>query len=182
MRRLCEDDEALYCGLYTNADTMRFICAPFFPARATRIFGNIIARSRLSPVGPVYFALLDKATQSAVGLCVIQKPDAEMSRAEVGMMLKSEARGQGYASEAIAALVGTAFSTLPIDTVWVQYHPANTAAERLFIGLGFLPAADVAIGDVHHAQRTRAMLRSAWGALNSVNARGEDNVECHQFS
>jgi RimJ/RimL family protein N-acetyltransferase len=124
----------------------------------------------------------ERTTQRAIGLCAIQEPDAKMQRAEAGMMLKPDAWRQGYATEAFAALVSTAFFTLPIDTVWVQYHPANTAAERLFIGLGFLPVTDVAIGDVHHAQRTRAMLRSAWSVLNSANARGKDYVERHQLS
>jgi RimJ/RimL family protein N-acetyltransferase len=181
MRRLNESDEALYCGLYTDAETMRFVTTPWSRERATRNFRNVLARS-LQASGPKYFAMLDKASQQSIGLCAIQQPDAEMQRAEVGMMLKSEAWGQGHATEAFAALVTTAFSTLPIDTVWVQYHPANTAAERLFIGLGFLSAADVAIGDVHNAQRTRTMLRSAWGAFNSETTRGEDYVERHQLS
>jgi RimJ/RimL family protein N-acetyltransferase len=181
MRRLCESDESLYCDLYTDADTMRFICAPWSRERAARNFRKVLARS-LQPSSPKYFAMLDRASQRCIGLCAIQQPDAEMQRAEVGMMLNSDARGQGYATEAFAALITTAFLALPIDTVWVQYHPANTAAERLFIGLGFLPAADAAIGDLHRAQRTRTMLRSAWSALNSANTRGEDNVERHQFS
>jgi ribosomal-protein-alanine N-acetyltransferase len=181
VRRLCADDEGLYCGLYTDAETMRFVSAPWSLERAARNFRKVLARS-LQPRGAKYFAMLDKASQCSIGLCAIQRPDAEMRRVEAGMMLKCEARAQGYATEAFAALVTTAFSTLPIDTVWVQYHPANTAAERLFIGLGFLPAAGVAIGDVHHAQRTRTMLRSAWSALNSANTRGENNDERHQLS
>ena len=181
MRHLCAEDEALYCGLYTDAGTMRFIAEPWSMERAKRMFSKLIALSDARN-GPNYFAMLEKDTQRAIGLCAIQRPDAEMQRAEVGMMLNSDARGRGYATEAFAALMTEAFLALPIDTVWVQYHPANTAAERLFIGLGFLPATDVAIGDVHHAQCTRAMLRSAWGALNSVNARGKDNVERHQLS
>ena len=181
MRRLGPDDEALYCGLYTDAETMRFIAKPWSMERARRMFSKILALSN-APNEPKYFALLEQDTQRAIGLCAIQRPDAEMQAAEVGMMLNSAAWGRGYATEAFAALITTALLALPIDTVWVQYHPANTAAERLFIGLGFLPATDVAIGDVHHAQCTRTMRRSAWGALNSANARGKDNVERHQLS
>lgn len=181
MRRLNEGDEGLYCGLYTDAGTMRFIAEPWSKERAKRTFSKILVLSD-ARIGPNYFAVFEKSTQRSIGLCVIQRPDAQMRRAEVGMMLNSEARTQGYATEAFPALIATAFLALPIDTVWVQYHPANTAAERLFIGLGFLPATDVAIGDVHHAQRTRAMQRSAWSALNSVNTRGTDYVERHQLS
>ena len=180
-RRLCADDEALYCGLYTDAEAMRFICAPWSMERAQRMFGKMLALANVRN-GPKYFAMLEKGDRRSIGLCAIQRPDVKMQRVEVGMMLNSDARGQRYATDAFAVLITTAFLALPIDTVWVQYHPANTAAERLFIGLGLLPASDVALGDVHHAQRTRTMHRSAWGALNSVNARGRDYVERHQLS
>ena len=102
MRRLHEDDEALYCGLYTDAETMRFICAPLSPERAARSFRKVLA-SKTQANGPRYFAMFDKATQHVIGLCAIQQPDAEMQRAEVGMMLKSEARARGYATEALHA-------------------------------------------------------------------------------
>ena len=52
-------------------------------------------------------------------------------------MLVRSARRARYASEAISALIGTAFETLPIDTIWVQYRKANRGVARLFGALGF---------------------------------------------
>src|SRR5260221_13747987 len=89
IRRLVESDEALYCGLYTDAATMRYIGAPLSPERAMRSFRNALTWSNDQPTDPRLFAMIEKSTQRAIGLCAIQPFDAGTRRAEVGMMLKS---------------------------------------------------------------------------------------------
>jgi RimJ/RimL family protein N-acetyltransferase len=168
MRRLGESDEALYCGLYTDAETMRFICPPLSRERAARNFRKVLARS-LQPSGPKYFAMLDKASQRSIGLCAIQQPDAEMQRIEVGMMLKCEARAQGYATEALAALVTEAFLAFPIERVWVQYSPEHPAAERLTVSVGFTLCALADIREKRKANRVGIVERSFWLSNNTNN-------------
>ena len=172
--RLSEADEALYCELYSEADTMRYIGAPLSPERAARSFRRALARSNEQPSGPELFAIVEKSTQHAVGLCGVQPIDTAMRRAEIGILLNPEARGLGYAAEGLAALLLHAFSALPIDAVWVQYQSSNAAAERLFIGLGFLLQVDGEIGDACNARHVRSVHRSSWGSSTLHNNRGED--------
>lgn len=174
LSRLSEADEELYCELYSDADTMRYIGAPLSLERAVRSFRRTLARSDEQPSGPELFAIVEKSTLQAVGLCGVQPIDTAMRRAEIGILLNPEARRRGYATEGLAALMLHAFSALPIDAVWVQYQSSNAAAERLFTGLGFLPQVDGEIGDESHIRRVRSVHRSSWGSSTLHNKRGED--------
>jgi RimJ/RimL family protein N-acetyltransferase len=182
MRHLVENDEALYCDLYTDPDTMRYIGEPMSPERAARSFRKALAWSRQQPDEPQFFAIQEKATQQAIGLCAIQPFDADTRKVEIGMMLKPEARKQGYATEGLAALVTTAFSALPTEAVWVQYSPEHTAAERLVISVGFAQCADGEIGTVRGAKCVWSVGRSSWRSSNTTNHLGEDDVERDRVS
>jgi RimJ/RimL family protein N-acetyltransferase len=182
MRRLVENDEELYCGLYTDADTMRHIGVPLSPEQAARSFRKALTWSIKQLADPLLFAMLEKSTQLAIGLCAIQPFEATTRSAEIGMMLKSETRARGYATEGLAALVTVAFSALPIDAVWVQYSPEHTAAERLVIRVGFARCADTEIGNARSAKCVWSVDRSSWCSRGTTNNQGEDNVERDRIS
>jgi RimJ/RimL family protein N-acetyltransferase len=169
LRRLAAADEALYCGLYTDAETMHYIGAPLLPERAARSFRKALARAGRPASDPWFLSMIEKSTHNAVGLCGVQPYDVARRQVEIGILLNPEVRRLGYASEGLAALVTVAFSALPIDAVWVQYHPANADAERLFIGLGFLPRVDGEIGGECHTYRVRSVYRSSWGSSTLQN-------------
>lgn len=179
MRPLDARDETLYCGLYTDAETMRHICPPLSPERASRTFRKVIAAPR-PLTGPFLFAMLHKSDERAVGICAVVQVDVRRAHAEVGAMLQREAQGQGYASECLIGLGSIAFSALPINAIWVQYRPANAAAKRLFLGLGFVPQTDMAIIGEDSAQSICSVCRTEWGRAN--HNRGEKNVERHPVS
>lgn len=151
------------------------------PERAARIFRKAIARPG-NPADPQFFAMIEKTSQHAIGLCAIQPFDATTRRVEIGMMLKSESRARGYATEGLAALVTVAFSALPIDTVWVQYSPEHTAAERLVISVGFARCAEGEIGTVRGAKCVWSVDRSSWHSSGITNNQGEGNVERDRIS
>jgi RimJ/RimL family protein N-acetyltransferase len=173
LRPLMQADEALYRRLYTDADTMRHVGKPWSPERAARSFRRALAWSDDAASDPQFLAMIETSTQHAIGLCGVHPFDAAGRRAEVGILLVSESCRRGYASEGLAALVSHAFSALPIDTVWAQYHSQNVAAEQLFIGLGFLPQTDGEFGDECDGQRFRHVHRSIWCSPTLQNQRGE---------
>ena len=182
MRRLVESDEALYCSLYTDADTMRYIGEPMSPERAARSFRKALAWSKRQPNDPQFFAIQEKTTQQAIGLCAIQPFDADTQKVEIGMMLRPEARKQGYATEGLTALVTMAFLALPTDAVWVQYSPEHTSAERLVISVGFERCAEGEIGTVRGAKCVWSVDRSSWRSSYTTNHLGEDDVERDRVS
>jgi len=168
MRPLEPGDEALFIDLYTDAETMRYIGEPLSQERAMRSFRKALAKPSAQSSDLRFFAMLEKLTHRSIGMCAIQSFDIDTRRAEIGMMLKSEARGRRHATEALAALVTATFSVLPIDTVWVQYSPEHLAAERLVASIGFKRCADRGFDIEHGVRCVWSIDRSTWGLTNTT--------------
>jgi RimJ/RimL family protein N-acetyltransferase len=161
MRALSQCDQALFCRLYTDPESMRFIGRPFSQTRALAAFRSTLESLREGN-GACFFAIVPKASKRAVGLCAIQPVARTAQRAEIGIMLASEGRGLRYGAEAICGLATAAFRALPIDRLWVQYHPANMAAKLLFARLSFLPEPDARPRGVRRGQCIGVTQRSMW--------------------
>ncbi|MBS0461560.1 MAG: GNAT family N-acetyltransferase [Proteobacteria bacterium] len=164
LRPLCAADEAMYCGLYTDAETMAYICPPLSSQQAAC---NFHAALQASVADAGMFAIVEKATGSAIGVGGWQRPDLQRCHVEIGAMLLASARNQRYSIEAVAAIATLALATLPIDTVWVQYHPANVAAGRLCDRLGMRMSGNGAIKTAAPALIMRWVERSTWQCANS---------------
>ena len=179
LRPLAVQDQALFCDLYTDTETMRFIGQPLTPERAARSFLKAVAAWAEHPLGRVFLTVLEKATQRALGICAIVQFDMDVSRAEVGIMLKSEARSQGLAREGLGELVRQTFRMFPVATVWVECSTANPVVERMVSSIGFERDEGLASGPL--AKRIWSVHRASWRSTATPN-RGEDNVEGHQLS
>jgi len=160
MRPLAAHDESLYCDLYTDAETMRYICAPLTLKRAARTFRDAIV-SPPPPLGPVLFAMEERSARRTIGVCGLVQFDQTMSCAELGMILLPLERARGYATEILKALVGAAFASFPITRVWVQYAGAHVAAERLVVAVGFRRD-EASEAKEQRGNRVWAIERSAW--------------------
>jgi RimJ/RimL family protein N-acetyltransferase len=159
VRPLTAEYEAIYCFLYTDAETMRFIGAPLSPERAQRSFKKAVELAgRSPPIVQLFLAIIDKATRLPVGVCSIASFDQSRRAAEVGIMLKPEAQGLGIAREALSSLVDRAFSELPIDRVWAQIPQTHETAAKMLVKLGFSPAGN-RVADID------ARDRSIWVAV-----------------
>ncbi len=133
-------DEAPFCRLYGDAETMKFIARPLSRHAAARAFQAMLDSMRESAL-PLFLVIQERGHRHPVGFCGIQMPDQRMRGAEIGIVLDPAACRKGYGREVLGALVDLAFASLPIDCVWVQYRAVNSAAARLFAGAGFSPAA-----------------------------------------
>jgi len=176
-RPLDEQDEALFCDLYTDAGTMRHIAAPMSAGRAAGRFRSVLTSMRASAPERVFLALHARSRGDSLGLCGIARFDAPRERAEIGIILKPCARGQGLAREALSGLVSSTFARHAIREVWVAYAPANTPFERLAIGLGFSPCEDHAAFEAHTGKHARSIDRCDWNSRQTANQRGTDHVE-----
>jgi ribosomal-protein-alanine N-acetyltransferase len=174
VRPLRRRDATLFVSLYSDVETMRFIGRPLSKQEARASFEatleEIQTRKRLA-----FFAIVEKLRRP-IGFCSIQPPQPRARRAEIGLILMREARRRGFGAECARALIAAAFGALPIDTVWVQYRPANASAERLFGGIGFQPKVGPRPLNARPANRIRVMQRIAW-STSTTKRRGKHNVE-----
>jgi RimJ/RimL family protein N-acetyltransferase len=141
MRALRAQDADLYCGLYTDSDTMRFIGPPLSMQRAASSFKAAL-RSAAAPFdGPLFLVIIEPASQLSLGLCAIQQ--IFMRRAETGVLINPAARGRGIATESLRAVIEWGFLSLPVERIWVRCSVHNIGAQRLFrtVGLSLQPAA-----------------------------------------
>jgi len=137
MRPLAPQDSALYCHLYTDEETMRFIGAPMAPERAARSFGSALAGMNRDPIERMFLTVVEKASQQDVGICSLQNFDAERRSVQAGVMFVARARAQGYSKEAFIGLIQQVFAHLPVDELWVQFAADHIVVERAVISVGF---------------------------------------------
>jgi RimJ/RimL family protein N-acetyltransferase len=182
IRPLSECDETLYCDLFTDADTMRYIGPPMSPDRAVRSFHKAVALTRGRPAQRLFFSVAVRSAQRKIGICSIQQIDPIRRRAEAGIVLKSFARAQGFSREILPALVGQALATLPVDEVWTQYAADHSKAERLVVAAGLSRCfAPEAYGEGPD-KRVWSAHRNSWGQSVSANRRGDEDVKFHGIS
>lgn len=98
--------------------------------------------------------LVRPADGALLGDCSLFSFDKESRRAEVGYMLARSAWGQGYAYEAVSALLDWGFDALRLNRVEADIDPRNTASSRLLGRLGF---------------REEGLLRERWIVAGEVS-------------
>lgn len=163
MRPLSKGNAALYCHLYGDPDTMRFVGRPLSRERAERSFRNALASLDCRPVERLFLAIVEKASQEAIGISALQDLDAPRRRMQAGIMLVSGSRGRGFGKEVLGALVTHAFAVFPVDEVWVQHVAANSMAESLPINLGFSRNFDTADYGEESGTCIWSVDRETWG-------------------
>jgi len=144
MRPLGPQDSPLFCHLFTDEETMRFIGAPMAPERAARSFSSALAGMSRDPVERLFLTVVEKASNQDVGICSLQSFDAQRRSVQAGVMFIAPARAQGYAKEAFTGLIQQVFAHLPVDELWVQFATEHVVVERGVLSVGFERRRDVA--------------------------------------
>lgn len=137
LRPMAEADAALYVRLYGDAGVMRLVAAPLSPEAAQRAFGLALAQARATPPRACYWICHARDRREDAGLLALLHDRARPGLAEVGILLLAEAQGQGYATEAIAALADHAFAGPGLQRLWTRHARDNQAVTGLMQALGF---------------------------------------------
>ena len=137
MRALQAADETLYCHLYGDAETMRFIGAPLSPERAVSSFRSALAGMQRDPIERLFLTVVAKAARNGIGICSLQNFDAQRRSVQAGVMFVAGARAQGYSKEGFIGLIQQVFALLPVDELWVQFAAGHVAVERAVTSVGF---------------------------------------------
>ena len=110
---------------------------PFPGERAQEIVSSAIGLG--GPVdGHWWTAAIELAGSGDVLVELVVHLTNEARTAEVGYTLASRAWGHGYATEALAALVGWLFDSFPLTRVWGGLHPDNRASAMVLERTGLL--------------------------------------------
>ncbi len=137
MRPIVAADAALFEHLYTDAETMRFVGAPLAPERAARSFRTALAGMQRQPIEQLFLTVVEKSSQTDVGICSLQNFDAVSRSVQAGVMFIESARAKGYAKEGFTGLIQQVFTHLPVDELWVQFAIDHVAVQRAVLSVGF---------------------------------------------
>lgn len=159
LRPLAEGDEALFCGLYTDPETMRFIGRPLTAAEAASHFPEVVRRQGELALDERYLMIVRKDTQMPLGICGTGHYDQATMRLELGMVLLPEGRGKGIATEALAGLVKCAFAMPQVNEVYARFSTENAAAMRVLSSMGFSAGA---------VERKQGVTTCNWSVHRSV--------------
>jgi ribosomal-protein-alanine N-acetyltransferase len=83
-----------------------------------------------------YWAVESAVERAFLGACDLSEIDRRHHRGEVGFVFARPAWGQGYAFEAMSAVVSHA-AALGLKRLWARTHAGNERSERLLERLGF---------------------------------------------
>ena len=83
-----------------------------------------------------YWAVEDGQRHSFMGACDLSDIEWRHHRGEVGFVFAREAWGQGYAFEAMGAVIAHA-AARRLKRLWARTHAGNERSERLLERLGF---------------------------------------------
>jgi ribosomal-protein-alanine N-acetyltransferase len=79
-----------------------------------------------------------KADLRFLGSCGLFKWNRSWKSCVMGYELAPFARGQGFMSEALSAVLGWGFENMELNRVEAQVHPENLASTKLLSKLGFV--------------------------------------------
>jgi len=85
----------------------------------------------------VHLMMLDRAAGRMVGAISLFHADWEIRSAEIGYGVRSDARGRGYATEALAAVARWALTEGGIQRAWLTTNTDNAASARVAEKVGF---------------------------------------------
>jgi RimJ/RimL family protein N-acetyltransferase len=110
--------------------------APSDPDDVARWLADGARRAQREGTG-VHLMMLDRAVGEIVGSIGLFHPDWEVRSAEIGYGVRSDERGKGYASEALAAVARWALTEGGIQRAWLTANTDNVASVRVAEKAGF---------------------------------------------
>jgi RimJ/RimL family protein N-acetyltransferase len=131
------DTDAIF-ALQSSARVLRYWDAPPWKERA-RAERFIAVCGQIEQEGTGARLAIERAGDNAfVGWCALSQWDPTYRSAKLTYVLDDAAWGQGFATEAAAALLQWAFDRLDLNRVQAETDTRNTASARVLEKLGFV--------------------------------------------
>jgi RimJ/RimL family protein N-acetyltransferase len=144
LRRLAMADLEELVALHRDPEVVRFV-RTLDRAQATERLRA--SEQEWEERGHGMLAVLDLASGRLLGRVGLRYWP-QFQETEAGWLLRREAWGHGYATEAARACLDWGLAKLPVPYITAMIHPENTRSARVAQRLGFKPAReDVLLGD-----------------------------------
>lgn len=138
---ITDTELSLYQRLYGDSATMQFIGPCYDQAQSAEFFRRCLKQSKLPESPWYYFAIrLHQQQQQAIGFVSLIPTRYPAAPFELGIMLSAEARGLGYADEALTALFLHCFTILELPALLARVNPENKGATKHIQHFGFVQA------------------------------------------
>ncbi len=119
---------------------------PYTRAECVRFVNECIAWSKKSPRSKFQLAIADRANGVLLGDCGVRTESMERRRGDIGYELSPVYWGQGFASEAVRAILRVGFENLGLDEIEARCVVANKRSVRLLQRLGFAATERIPLG------------------------------------
>lgn len=172
------DDLAPLLSYYGDPEVTRYLpWPPWTQEDAEQALARRISRTAIDAPDSALGLVIERAGQ-VIGDVVLWPTDDTLLVGELGWALHPSARGQGYAREAVSALIDLAFGDYRMRRVRASVDPRNTASVALCRSLGMTLE-----GHLRENQRFKdewvdslifGLLRDEWQpAREATDVRGE---------
>lgn len=172
LRAMEASDEAFFCSLYADPQTMRFIGPPLSVERVVMAFRRIINGLQAEFPESLHLIMRRRDTGQPVGLCGVPRCHAGATRLEVGLVLAPGEHSRGYAREGLAALTDRIFAKTSVGEVWARCSAEHHAAQHLCMAVGFSPCMDAMEQGASESTQIWAVRRDAWASRGFGSSRG----------
>lgn len=166
LRAAERDDIPIFLRWINDRRTSRFltIMSPLSLPLEERFFDRMLDEQGK---GTWFFVVCRLEDDRPVGTISLFSVDLTNGAAGLGVLIGDpDDTGQGYGSDAIAALVGFGFGSLRLERIWLDVYDSNERARRVYERLGFVHE-----GTLRHAMfregryldvHRMAVLREEW--------------------
>jgi len=137
LRPFENDDAADLLRVFAEPDVVRYWSSSAWTdiAQAEAMIAE--ARQAYRDGGLARYAIALAGTNRLIGICNLRGFFEQNRRCELGYALGRAYWGQGFAAEALEALLDHAFHVLDINRIEADIDPRNEASARLLEKLGF---------------------------------------------
>jgi ribosomal-protein-alanine N-acetyltransferase len=141
LRKITMTDAADIFKIRSNADTMKYIGRPLLHSisEAQNLIGTF--QEGIRSQTNIIWGISLKSDPRLIGTIGYRYIDKDNFRAEVGYVLDSHFRRQGYASEGLAAVIDYGFSVIGLHSVEARVNPENVDSSKVLVKQMFVKEA-----------------------------------------
>lgn len=162
-------DFSAYAAYHGRADVYRFLYTPTPDAKALEAqFADMLAAPFAQDGDSLRLAVSRRDDAALIGEVLLKIASTAALQAEVGYIFNPDFAGKGYATEAVAAMLGLGFETLGCHRIFARLDALNTGSVGVVERLGLRREAHLIQNDrfegVWGDEYIYAMLQHEWQA------------------
>ncbi|MEP6873923.1 MAG: GNAT family N-acetyltransferase [Burkholderiales bacterium] len=137
LRIVEEADIPALLGINGDDEVTRFLPYPTWRSVADGQAWFARYRALIASTTALQFVVIEKASDSIIGTCLLFRHEPASERMELGYVLGRAHWGQGLMREALSALISHAFTACGLRRLEAEVNPDNAASDTLLRRLGF---------------------------------------------